>query len=661
MKRVLVGVIGVVVLAAAGFFGVRWYAQHRAERELETAFDQIRSTGAKASHGKVTFDLWTRTLTVADISSESASQPPVVIKIGNFTASGLNQPDSAHVAASSIDIDNLELNAQLAAPTSWHIIYTAPKVTLKDYRGPSKSQGAPVSGSLIDVYGFLIKQFADVSASSLTMPSVVGKLDFGKPATGLNDGNFSYAGFSVQGIKDGKVASYKLDDMTFTITMMEAGKPNTMSGHVTNLAAQDVDANAIAAVLDPAKANDDHVYQAYRQVSTGPYEINAAQGFQMRMDGFKIENVGFRPSKMKLQALLAAMPQPGAPPSPAQFRALTDTMAGFYEGMQVGNAEINGITVATPGGPVKLAMMRSDLNNGKANIAVEGLDGRAPQGPIKLGRFALKSLDLAGLMRISAQYADPLNRPPPGKALDLLSAIGGIEVKDVVAPYKATTKSVKIDAFNFDWGQFVGPIPTKAHLAAKMAGPIDASDPVLLPLLAAGIDTLAVDADVGLGWTEASSSLALTPGKIEISNIASVSLGVSLADVPRTLFTPDPQQAMAAAAAINAGPLEVTVHDLGGVDLLIAQFARAHTIDRDAAKQQILDDIKATGTQMAADNPEAANAVDAIGRFIETPHQTLTLKLTPKAKVPVMQLFQLMNADPSLALPQFKIEASTGL
>ena len=52
---------------------------------------------------------------------------------------------------------------------------------------------------------------------------------------------------------------------------------------------------------------------------------------------------------------------------------------------------------------------------------------------------------------------------------------------------------------------------------------------------------------------------------------------------------------------------------------------------------------------------------EALARFIESPGQTLIVKLTPRGKVPAMQLFQLLKTDPLIALAQFRIEASTGL
>ena len=75
MVKVLSGVAAAIVIAAAGFFGFEFYMQHRVASEVEAAFEQIRAAGDKASHGKVSFDLLSRTITIANISGESTAQP----------------------------------------------------------------------------------------------------------------------------------------------------------------------------------------------------------------------------------------------------------------------------------------------------------------------------------------------------------------------------------------------------------------------------------------------------------------------------------------------------------------------------------------------------------------------------------------------------------
>lgn len=76
MVKILLGLAAVVVIAVGGFFGFESYTQHRIAGDVEAAFEQIRAGGGKASHGKVSFDLRSRTVRIADIATESATHPP---------------------------------------------------------------------------------------------------------------------------------------------------------------------------------------------------------------------------------------------------------------------------------------------------------------------------------------------------------------------------------------------------------------------------------------------------------------------------------------------------------------------------------------------------------------------------------------------------------
>ena len=656
MVKILTGLAAAIVIALAGFFGFEFYIQHRVAGQVEAAFDQIRATGGKASHGKVSFDLFNRTVTVADIAAESAAQPQVSVRIAGFTASGVRQPDATRFSADSIEATDIEVGAGLAAQQGMRITYKAPRIVVKDYSGPAGVPRQPASSSVIDIYRFVLEQFADITASSVTAPSLAGTMNFGVAMPG--GGDFAYSGLAMQGIKDGKVASMKVDGVVFTVDMQQAGKSQKLTGKLENIASYDFDASAVAAILDPQKANDDRYYRVYRQVSAGAYTITPAQGLSMRIDGMTIDDVGLRPSRLQLPALLAMLPPAGAVPTPAQVRDMTDKMATFYEGMHVANAEMRGLSMETPQGPFKLSAIRFNLENGKiGEFAIEGLDTRSPKGPFKIARFALKSLDIANLMRMAALYSNPAQPPPPDQALGMLLLLEGAEVRGVVAPFKNTSRLVNIDTINLNWGQFVGPIPSQAHLTVKLTTPLDATDAA--PLVAAGMDTLTLDSDLGAAWTETSHTFVLDPLTIELGGLLKAQARVSLANVPRGVFSPNPQQAVAMAAQIEAGTVELTVHDLGGVDLVVAQYARAQNVSREAARQAIVASVKASGASATATNPDAAAAVDALADFIGTPRGTLTLKLTPRGKVPAMQLIQSLKADPMVALAQFQVEAST--
>ena len=659
MVKILMGLAAVVVIAVGGFFGFEFYTQRQITSEVEAAFAQIRAGGGKASHGKVSFDLKSRTLRIDDIAAESATQPPVRLKVASLTASGVGQPDTGRFSADSIETSDIEISANIAGPAGGSLSYKMPRVVMKDYSGPAGLQRPSAPASVIEMYRSAFEQFAAVQAASVSVPSIMGTVNFGAALSG----DFAYSGMALQDIKGGKIAAMLVERANFTVNTQQAGKADKMTGEIANLSSRDFDANAVAAILDPQKANDDRYYSFYGKTSAGPYTVTSALGLRMRIDQMTIDGVGARPSRLQLPALLAMIQAAGATsPTPAQTRELIDKMAALYEGMRIGTAEMRGLSAETPQGPVKLQAIRFNLEDGKiGEFALEGLDTSAPKGPVKIGRFALKSLDIANFMRMSAQFADPALTPTPELIAGLFPLIGGVEIKGVTAPFKNTGKFVNLDGFDVNWGQFIGPIPSKVRLTAKMTTPVDAADPSMKALLAAGLDTLAADGDIAAEWTEAARNFVVDVPKLEIGGIVKASARIALANVPRQVFSANAAQAMGAAAQIEAGMIELTVRDLGSVDLGVVQFARAQNVSRDAARKAIVENIMASSKDVASANPDAEAAVQALARFVESPGQTLVIKLTPRAKVPALQLVQLLKTDPLIALAQFRIEASTGL
>jgi hypothetical protein len=447
----------------------------------------------------------------------------------------------------------------------------------------------------------------------------------------------------------------KVDRVVFTASTQQTGKAVKITGELANVALYDFDAGAAAALLDP-KTNDDRTYRVYRQISAGPYTVAVGHDLRFTIDGITFDDIGVRPSRLRFPALMAAVQPSGTVPTPMQMREMLERLAGMYEGTRLGGAELRGLSVETPEGPFKLSAVRLNLENGTiGEFAFEGLDAKTQKGPVKFGRFALKSFDIANLMRISAQFSDPAQKPPPELAR-LFLVLEGIELKDFVAPYG--NRQVNIDTFSLNWGQFVGPIPSKAHLTAKMSGPVDATDPRQAVLIAAGIDTLALNIDLDAAWTEVSRTFALDLGTAEVGGLLKASARVALANVPREVFSANPVQAAAMAAQIDAGTMEIMLRDIGGVDLAVAHYARIQDVRPDEARRAIVDNIRATSAKMTG--PDTAPIADALARFIENPKGTLTLKLTPRAKAPAMQLIQALKTDPSIALAQFRVEASTG-
>src|SRR3954469_4900445 len=330
----------------------------------------------------------------------------------------------------------------------------------------------------------------------------------------------------------------------------------------------------------------------------------------MRVDGVTVDDVGLRPSRLQFSQLMAivdAAPPPGTTPTAEQTRELITNAAGVYEGIRIGGAAVRGLSIESPEGPVRLAAARlTTLENGKiAELALEGFEGKVPQGPVKLGRLALKGLDVANLMRTAAQFSGSRQDPSPEQLLSLLLLLEAVETSNLIAPYKNTGKPVTVDTLNLSWGQFVGPIPTRARATVKMSGPVDASDPEPFnALAAAGLASASVNLDLGAAWNEAGRSFAVQPGTAEIGNVLTASLRLSLANVQRAVFSLNPLQAAIMAAQIEAGPVELTLRDTGGVDLAIRQQARRQNVTVEDARRALTEKIRENAEQTASANPD---------------------------------------------------------
>jgi len=664
--KILIGLLAALLVAVGGYFGAEFYIQERIATDVEATFAAVRASGAKASHGKVAFDLWRRTVTIADISGELTADPPVSLKIGRVIATGVNQPADGRFAANKIELTEFEAAGTIGTRAGLRTSYQAPRIEVSDYSGPAGPMRRLEASSLADVYRFALEHFAAVSATSIVAPTLTMKFASTESGAPAGIGDYTYSDVALREIKDGKIASATVERASFKAAVNAAGKTESLTGEIANIAAHDFDASAMLAVLDPARAKDDKYYRAYRQLTVGTYAASLQNGFKMRVDGATVDDVGLRPSRLQfpqLMAIVEAAPPPGTTPTPEQTRDLIGKVAGLYEGIRIANASIRGFAMDLPDGGFRLAAIKlANLENGKiAELAFEGLEGKAPQGPVTMGRFALKGVDIANLMRSSARLSGSRQKPSPEELLGLLALLEGAELSNLVAPYKKTGKPVTIDTLNLSWGQFVGPIPTRARATVKMNGPVDASDPEPFNLLAdSGFANASLDFDLGTAWNESGRSFALEPAALNIGNVLTATARLSLANVQRGTFSLNPLQAAIMAAQIEAGPVELVLRDTGGIDLAIRQQARRQNVSVEEARRALTDKIGDAAVQVASANPDAMAVAGAVIRFIENPRGALTIKLTPKGKVAMMEIVQAMKDSPVAALGRFRVEAAAG-
>ncbi len=655
MSKIVVGLGVAAVAAVGGYFGTEAYIKHRIANEIEANFAQIRAGGGQAKHGELTFSLWKRDVTISDVAVSFSAPQQADIKVGRFAASSIGLGSGSTFTANTIVLTDIDASGAIAPSGGLDVTVKAPRFEMTDYSGPTQMPAQAKLTTPLDMYRAGLTQFAAISARAMTAPTVTVTAK----GTVLPDGaDYVYSDLAIRDIKDGKVATSHMGRVTIAMTVAQPGKKTRMTGEIVDITARDFDATATATVLDPAHASDDKFYRIQGPISTGAYTLTSDNGPSFRIDGIKMGDMKIQPSKFKMQELLAVLPAANAPPDLAKARAMIDTVASTYEGIQIDSSEMQGLSVQTPDGPVKLAAMRFNLDRGKVGeFVIEGVDGKAKDGPIKLGRFALKGFDFAGLMRQTAQMTVPGSAPSTDSIVGMLKGLEGIELNELVAPHKDSGKLITIHHASLSWGQFVGAIPSKINLKLKMTGPLEAKDGEPFTLLReVGINEATADMDIGLAWNESEKKLVLTPGTFEIGKLFAVEAKASLDNVQRGVFTTDPQKALMAALPVEYGAIEIVGRDLGAVELSIAQYARKQNVSTETARATLANEIRTKGRAAGNDDPVSGRLADAVATLIEKPNGTMALKITPRAKLPVMQFMELAKNDPAVAFTMFEID-----
>ena len=93
---------------------------------------------------------------------------------------------------------------------------------MKDYSGPSGGRQLPASASIVDLYRLVLEQFAEVTASSISAPTMAATMNFGAATPG--GGTATYSGLAMEGIEDGRIATFRADGFAFTVNMLQAGR-----------------------------------------------------------------------------------------------------------------------------------------------------------------------------------------------------------------------------------------------------------------------------------------------------------------------------------------------------------------------------------------------------------------------------------------------------
>ena len=128
MRKVVTGVLAILIAGTGGYFGARGWAQQRVEREVETSLAAMRVPGGNVTHGPVEIELLRRRFSLSNVVAEKAGEPKASLRIGHVVATGIGQPGAGRISAAQLEIDDLEIDGTIAVGSGLHVTYRIPRL-----------------------------------------------------------------------------------------------------------------------------------------------------------------------------------------------------------------------------------------------------------------------------------------------------------------------------------------------------------------------------------------------------------------------------------------------------------------------------------------------------------------------------------------------------
>src|SRR5713101_5987693 len=89
MRKVVTGVLAILIAGTGGYFGARGWAQQWGEQEVETSLAAMRVPGGNVTHGPVEIELVRRRFSLVHVVAGTPGESKASLRIGHGTATGI--------------------------------------------------------------------------------------------------------------------------------------------------------------------------------------------------------------------------------------------------------------------------------------------------------------------------------------------------------------------------------------------------------------------------------------------------------------------------------------------------------------------------------------------------------------------------------------------
>jgi hypothetical protein len=690
-KNILIGSGAIVaLLGGLAFAGVQW-AQTQALANVDNAFARLRAEGATASHGPVELDVWSRTLRIKDIAVATIS-PPVSVTATEVKAAGINPwSPNGSFAAARLEVTGIETKGTIGGDGST-FNYKIPSAVVADVQQitpPAEPAGTNATGTSAK-WG---AAFASFRANSVAIPTITVAATMplpppapaeGRPvapaAPGMMKLNYTYLNLRFDGLDDGRIAKLAVDKLSFK------SEGDQVAGTFNDIRSADMDMLPYFGVGLARRKAENGYYKVQGKSTLGSLSMTMPEGGAFDVAGITSDGLGLDPAKISLPKMLEMLPllnsfngaTAGTPPTSQQMTFIGGFLSDLYEGMQIANFELRGITMgaskavapgaSTPGNLRVDRIAVVGFEQGKLGsfriegVAVDTPDGKGKTVPFKLGVFSIKGLAVARMMRSIMALAAKGGQPTPEDFHDFPSFIEAVEMANLSGVNPTTGDVLQIDRLAAQWGQFINGMPADGRLTLKGRIPVDAADPRMALLAITGLNVMDFTIDIGSAYNAAGKTLVFTPLEVSMVGLGGFTGQVTLKDVPAQAFSMAPGVFNSAALGFNFAAADLNIKDDGMIalgNMVLSGQAQGQGGAPAPALADIVGGMRQENATSRTPSAMAGAVLDGVIRYVAKPGQTLTLQLRPKVPISLLEIVAGAAAPehvPAL-LDQFTIKA----
>ena len=412
------------------------------------------------------------------------------------------------------------------------------------------------------------------------------------------------------------------------------------------------------------------------------YEDFTADGFEMKspdadvsMGRISGSGIKGRPFSVPLSEIVGmAQRNPNAPLSDEDGRKLGMLITDMMQSFEVGQVEARDMLVRVKTGEKgEVGIGRfymGGVSKGRfGELAYEDFRILMPDGKARIGRFALRDLDLSrtfAAMRELARQGDFKSAENDPRAL--IPTLGLIELTGLDFDVPDTTgkgnsadgKRVLFTLGRFEIGTrgFIEGIPTALNVRVQdfvFPLPGKSKDDDLQQLIAFGLNRLELSHNMDLAWTEATQELGLKDYSIRLPGLGALKITGTIGNLSKELFSSNLALAQATALGALVKSLDINFENLGGVEKGLALQAKQSGQSVQDVKQMLVAGA-AVGIPAMMGNSSASKAIgNAVAKFLADPK---TLRISARSRDGLGASDLMMLSDPLALLDKVEISAS---